>query len=262
MKQKKSTKKKAVEPEPSIPKSPQARFSVLELIKRQNLAEAEGKRLSAQTIKRAKESDEANARCPSERQAILCAVNVLRQWEYEGMAKKILWFYQYGASPCKQRMWTFNGYVDRAVVLLASIDRGALATEIKTRWQKIREQAGQVDKEIWRSRRKFYQGRMDEVFFAHWTKIEVGAIKRNVSYFVSVLVEAVKKLAETAGDKQPNDLITLTVAISKFHVSRKTLRGAVKDKDGRLKDYREKGKPKNSPIMVSESEVENIWGRR
>ena len=66
--------------------------------------------------------------------------------------------------------------------------------------------------------------------------------------------------AEASGDKQASDLITLQVAVSKFYVSKVTLRRAIKN--GRLRNYRDSGKPKNSAILVSESEVGTRWPRK
>jgi hypothetical protein len=57
-------------------------------------------------------------------------------------------------------------------------------------------------------------------------------------------------------DKKPDDLITLTVAISKYKVKKVTLRRAIKDK--RLKNYGE-GTVKNSIILVSEKAVAGFW---
>ena len=61
------------------------------------------------------------------------------------------------------------------------------------------------------------------------------------------------------GDKnqRSDDLITLTVAIKKFKVSKTTLRRAIKD--GRLVSYKDITKSSNSLSMVSESEVEKYW---
>ena len=64
----------------------------------------------------------------------------------------------------------------------------------------------------------------------------------------------------TAGDKQPDDSMTLTVAVSIFHVSKTTIRRAIKDQ--RLKDYSDKAKSKNSPVLVSEKEVAKHWKRK
>jgi hypothetical protein len=60
--------------------------------------------------------------------------------------------------------------------------------------------------------------------------------------------------------KPPDDSMTLTVAISRYHVSKTTLRRAIED--GRLKDYSDKAKPKNSPAMISEREVARHWKKK
>ena len=68
-----------------------------------------------------------------------------------------------------------------------------------------------------------------------------------------------KKNGKTGG-VTPSDLITLTVAVKNFSVSKTTLRRAIKDR--RLSNYKQKTKPRNSPIMVSESGVAKLWPRK
>ncbi|MHC5077293.1 MAG: hypothetical protein ACYTFM_12820 [Planctomycetota bacterium] len=58
----------------------------------------------------------------------------------------------------------------------------------------------------------------------------------------------------------PNDLITLTVAKSKYSVTSLTLRRAIAA--NRLRSYRPKNCSKNHPHEVSESEVASIWPAR
>lgn len=64
------------------------------------------------------------------------------------------------------------------------------------------------------------------------------------------------KMEQNGKDGQSkDDLITLTVAVTKFQVSKTTLRRAISDE--RLKNY-----GKKSLSMVSESKVANLWPRR
>ena len=58
-------------------------------------------------------------------------------------------------------------------------------------------------------------------------------------------------------EKWPNDLITLTVAQSKYHVITLTLRRAIAD--GRLRSYRPNNCNKNHPHKVSKSQVDSYW---
>jgi len=58
-------------------------------------------------------------------------------------------------------------------------------------------------------------------------------------------------------EKWPDDLITLAVAESKYHVTTLTLRRAIAD--GRLRSYRPKNCSKNHPHKVSESQVASYW---
>ncbi len=61
-------------------------------------------------------------------------------------------------------------------------------------------------------------------------------------------------------EQPPTDLITTAIAVDEYHASRSTLRRA-KD-DGRLRDYRREGAPKNSPLMLSRAEIERHFQRR
>lgn len=72
--------------------------------------------------------------------------------------------------------------------------------------------------------------------------------------------ETEQEASDNAGDTKPGDLITLTVAIQNYDVSKTTLRRAIKDK--RLKNHKKKTKPKNSPDKVSEREVAKQWPRK
>lgn len=58
-------------------------------------------------------------------------------------------------------------------------------------------------------------------------------------------------------EKWPDDLITLTVAQSKYSVTTLTLRRAIAD--GRLRSYRPNNCTKNHPHKVSESQVASCW---
>lgn len=57
----------------------------------------------------------------------------------------------------------------------------------------------------------------------------------------------------------PNDAIRIYVAIQKFRVSRVTIKRAIKK--GIIKSYRPPNTPKNSPHIVSESELERHYQR-
>jgi hypothetical protein len=58
-------------------------------------------------------------------------------------------------------------------------------------------------------------------------------------------------------EKWPDDLITLTVAESKYHVTSLTLRRAIAA--NRLRSYRPKNCTKNHPHKVSKSQVASCW---
>ena len=58
-------------------------------------------------------------------------------------------------------------------------------------------------------------------------------------------------------EKWPDDLITLTVAQSKYNVTALTLRRAIAG--GRLRSYRPKNCTENHPHKVSESQVASYW---
>ncbi|HPD48325.1 MAG TPA: hypothetical protein P5279_13265 [Anaerohalosphaeraceae bacterium] len=58
--------------------------------------------------------------------------------------------------------------------------------------------------------------------------------------------------------KKPEDLITLTVAVRNYNVSKCTLHRAIKD--GRLTSYKH-GK-RNSPVKISKSEIEKYWPKK
>lgn len=57
--------------------------------------------------------------------------------------------------------------------------------------------------------------------------------------------------------KQPDDLITLSVAIKKYSVSKRTLLRAIDD--NRIKSSRPVNAPSNSPHKISEAEVAKNW---
>jgi hypothetical protein len=58
----------------------------------------------------------------------------------------------------------------------------------------------------------------------------------------------------------PQDLMTLTVVVGNFAVSKNTLRRAIRE--GRLRDYNQDKTSKNSPVLVSESEVKKYWPQK
>ena len=92
-------------------------------------------------------------------------------------------------------------------------------------------------------------------------KSDLKLCKTHPGFIVSIrLTEKAYKLIDKIIPKEngiPDDLITLTVAIKKMHVKRRTLMRALED--GRLKSYRDKNAPLNSPHMVSESKVAALW---
>ncbi len=69
-----------------------------------------------------------------------------------------------------------------------------------------------------------------------------------------------KRVIHDRQPNEPNDLITLSVAVKNFAVSKTTLRRAIKD--GRLEKYPQKPKSKNSPLEVSENAVAKQWPRK
>ena len=89
------------------------------------------------------------------------------------------------------------------------------------------------------------------------------------SLVISQLLEIEKEIKQAEdviikeSEKWPDDLITLTVAQSKYNVTALTLRRAITD--GRLRSHRPKNCTKNHPRKVSESqvasceEVELLW---
>ena len=66
------------------------------------------------------------------------------------------------------------------------------------------------------------------------------------------------KIEEKLSVKKPEDLITLTVAVRNYNVSKCTLHRAIKD--GRLTSYKH-GK-RNSPVKISKSEIEKYWPKK
>ena len=76
-----------------------------------------------------------------------------------------------------------------------------------------------------------------------------------VRAFIQRAVEDVKEIAESPN--VPDDLITLTVAIQEFAVSRATLKRAIESQT--IKSYRKKG---NALHFVSRSEVKKRWPER
>ena len=83
------------------------------------------------------------------------------------------------------------------------------------------------------------------------------------SVIISRLLEIEKEITQaedaiiTESEKWPDDLITLTVAQSKYSVTSVTLKRAIKD--GRLRSYRPKKCIKNHPHKISESQVASYW---
>ena len=77
----------------------------------------------------------------------------------------------------------------------------------------------------------------------------------------SALNEGIKAVKDGNKKKNeaPKDLLRIVVAIQKFHVSRATVKRAIKD--GKIKSYRLPKSPKNSPHLVSESEVASYFPR-
>ena len=69
--------------------------------------------------------------------------------------------------------------------------------------------------------------------------------------------EYLEELKEKAILRNPDDLITLTIALTEFQVSRPTLKRAIND--GLIKTYRKKV---NSLHMVSRFEVANLYLKR
>jgi len=86
------------------------------------------------------------------------------------------------------------------------------------------------------------------------------------SLFISRFLEIEKEIKKAEddiikeSDKWPDDLITLTVAQSKYHVTTLTLRRAIAD--SRLRSYRPKNCTKNHPHKVSESQVASCWSAK
>lgn len=74
-------------------------------------------------------------------------------------------------------------------------------------------------------------------------------------------IDAYKPAGKTEGQntclRVPGDLITLTVAITRYQVSKATLKRAIED--GRIISYRPPNAATNSPHKVSESDISNAW---
>ena len=66
--------------------------------------------------------------------------------------------------------------------------------------------------------------------------------------------------ATAAQRTEPDDLITTTVAVNDYHVSRKTL-GRARD-DGRIKSYRAESATPKSPHKYSKREIAKLWLKR
>lgn len=71
---------------------------------------------------------------------------------------------------------------------------------------------------------------------------------------------AVDRARHAAWIQKPRRLMTITVACETFNTSPATLKRYVAD--GKLRDYRGVGAVKNSPILLSESELEARFTRR
>ena len=90
------------------------------------------------------------------------------------------------------------------------------------------------------------------------------AIKSNLIRRASMSLRGVKDALNFAMEFEsykrqefyPKDLMTLTVTIKKYIVSKSTLRRALKD--GRLTDYNQGKESENSPVVVSENEVKSF----
>ena len=84
---------------------------------------------------------------------------------------------------------------------------------------------------------------------------------RRRGLFVRLTLQAIAglpfyRLAKMDGDR-PDDLMRLVVAAKLVHAVPKTLRDAISE--GLLRDYRQPGHAKNTPMLVSRSEVLKLW---
>lgn len=105
-------------------------------------------------------------------------------------------------------------------------------------------------------------------------KIYAEQNRERVAKEIQIMLDAALESIKTSGNKikdntrpqgnggedKPQDIIISRVVIKKYELSKSTLYRAIED--GRLKNYRDKDKPKNSPIEVSRSEVEKHFAKR
>lgn len=62
------------------------------------------------------------------------------------------------------------------------------------------------------------------------------------------------------GEQPKKHLMTLTVAVREFSVSRSTLKRKIKNK--KLKTYRQENATKNSAVLIDVVEVAKLWPRK
>lgn len=130
---------------------------------------------------------------------------------------------------------------------------------------------------VWKTWDK--EGRADAADLAEWKRYLVqdcGHKHEDVEAFTYIDAMKVtqtalgwnfRKVREKVRDENPaktevipQDLITITIAVKNYNVSRRTIYRATED--GRLQDYNKNKKANNSPVMISESEVARHFLKR
>lgn len=100
-------------------------------------------------------------------------------------------------------------------------------------------------------------GRNPQRDFLHDVILKVGYDPIEKSRSLLLIRSALEEGKKAQGQILPNDLIRITVAIQKFHVSKATIKRNIKG--GTIKSYRLLNSPKNSHHLVSESELAKLF---
>ncbi len=244
-----------------------------ELKKRRETANKVRDQLGHKAILNKQGIDQKYSQYPLKIRNLALASSALKQWGSEDRSSEdIRLYYEYlDCSPCSLRTVDYAGYIEEAIDAMECIGLDSLALRIRRQWKEVQELAGQADDLIPVFRRQLTKKEIDERDFSKEVRRKVESARRKASILGGLLEKAVKyqieefdlKLSAISGkarEIQPNDLMTLTVAVQKFDVSKSTLRRSIKD--GRLKNYNTKNESKSSLVMISESEVAKHWPRK
>ncbi|RKY06456.1 MAG: hypothetical protein DRP65_11755 [Planctomycetota bacterium] len=173
-------------------------MNTIELFKRQQIAEEVAGALLTKAKQRAKEADKKSSHLPNETRAIVRAYNGLLLWCGEGYPDEILWFYQYGSIPCRQRVSMFDEDVNIAIILLKDKCKAALAAHVEGCWQNIIQTAIKTDETLSKLRER-YNHDEDNPAYANDVKSALFDIKTYASQLGNLLFEVAKQQA--SGEK-------------------------------------------------------------